>query len=95
MKISVRAKPNKKKDAVYWQEIQNEKNESEKILIVEVNAPPVDGKANAKISELIAKFFGVRKSSVLLIKGECGRNKVFELTQVTENKSTKENFARA
>jgi len=42
-----------------------------------VKAPPVDGKANAAVIELIAAHFGVRKAQVTLKSGASGRLKLF------------------
>ena len=39
-------------------------------------APPVDGKANDAVVEFLAKLFRVAKSSVTIVSGESGRNKV-------------------
>ncbi len=44
-------------------------------LKIKITAPPVDGQANAEIIKLLAKTFGVSKSSVSLISGETGREK--------------------
>ena len=41
-----------------------------------VKAPPVDGKANAAVIELIAAHFGVRKAQVTLKSGASGRLKL-------------------
>lgn len=38
-------------------------------------APPVDGKANARLREFLATLFGVAKSQVTLLAGETGRDK--------------------
>jgi uncharacterized protein (TIGR00251 family) len=42
-----------------------------------VKAPPVDGKANAAVIELIAAHFGLRKAQVTLKSGASGRFKLF------------------
>ena len=42
-----------------------------------MKAPPVDGKANAAVIELIAAHFGVRKAQVTLKSGASGRLKLF------------------
>ena len=42
-----------------------------------VKAPPVDGKANAAVIELIAAHFGLRKAQVTLKSGASGRRKLF------------------
>lgn len=40
-----------------------------------LQAPPVDGKANAALIRLVARHFGVARSSVQLAAGERGRRK--------------------
>jgi len=42
-------------------------------------SPPVDGKANKALVELIAKSFDVAKSRVEIVKGERARDKVIEI----------------
>jgi len=42
---------------------------------VRITAPPVDGKANAHLIQFLAQEFGVPKSRITLIGGECGREK--------------------
>jgi hypothetical protein len=44
-----------------------------------VKAPPVDGKANAAVIELIARHFGLRKAQVSLKSGASGRLKLFQV----------------
>ncbi len=44
-------------------------------LKVALNAPPVDGKANAALCAFLAKKCGVSKSSVSVTAGETNRNK--------------------
>ena len=44
-----------------------------------VKAPPVDGKANAAVIELIAAHFGLRKAQVTLKSGASGRLKLFQV----------------
>ena len=41
-----------------------------------ITAPPVDGKANQAVIEFLAELFGVAKSSIAIVSGETGRNKV-------------------
>jgi uncharacterized protein YggU (UPF0235/DUF167 family) len=40
-----------------------------------VNAPAVEGKANARLIEIVADHFGVRKSNVVLVIGLSSRTK--------------------
>ena len=42
-------------------------------------AAPVDGKANETLIALLSKEFGVPKSSIEIIKGHTGKNKVVEI----------------
>jgi uncharacterized protein (TIGR00251 family) len=41
-----------------------------------ITAPPVDGKANAAVIEFLAELFDVPKSSIAIVAGETGRNKL-------------------
>ncbi|MFN8151900.1 MAG: DUF167 domain-containing protein [Solirubrobacterales bacterium] len=45
-------------------------------VLVRVNAPPVDGKANAAVVRVLAKALGVPKGRVSVIRGERSRDKV-------------------
>ena len=54
-----------------------------RVLRVKVAAPPVEGKANAALREVLAKHFGVAKSQVVLAKGSTSRVKVFSLPDGT------------
>jgi uncharacterized protein (TIGR00251 family) len=44
-------------------------------LRVRLNAPPVDGRANAALIEFIAEAFGVPRAAVSIEAGLTGRNK--------------------
>ena len=48
---------------------------------VKVDARPVEGKANARLVEILADHFGAPKSHVVILKGSSGRNKVVEVRQ--------------
>lgn len=41
-----------------------------------ITAPPVDGKANQAVVEYLAELFQVSKSSIVIVSGETGRNKL-------------------
>ena len=41
-----------------------------------ITAPPVDGKANQAVIEFLAELFRVPKSSIAIVSGETGRNKL-------------------
>jgi|SaaInlStandDraft_7_1057024.scaffolds.fasta_scaffold298757_2 hypothetical protein len=48
-------------------------------LKVSVTAPPADGKANAAVLALLAKALHVPKSSLSVIAGAAGRNKLIHI----------------
>ena len=49
-------------------------------LKIAVTAPPDKGKANAAVAALLAKAFGVAKSSVAVVAGETDRRKVLRVS---------------
>jgi hypothetical protein len=51
-------------------------------LKVRISAPPVEGKANDRLIEVIAKAFGVPKSSVDIIKGHSSRLKTIRISGI-------------
>ena len=73
MKVSVIVKPNSKTEGVVpapdgpW--------------TVRVAAPPVEGKANERVIELLAKHFRVPKSRVSIVRGLAGRKKIVEIDE--------------
>jgi uncharacterized protein (TIGR00251 family) len=71
MKISVRVKPNSRKDEV-------KKLDGNRFL-VSVTAPPVDGKANARMIELLSGYFRRAKSRIVIVRGATGREKLIEI----------------
>lgn len=46
---------------------------------VYVTVAPEQGKANKKMIELLAEYFGVAKSQIRILKGEISRNKIVEI----------------
>ncbi len=68
-KIQVQVKLKSKKEGVEQLEDGS--------FIVRCNEPPVDGKANKKIIQLLSKFLGVPKSDVALLHGQTSKKKVF------------------
>ena len=52
-------------------------------LVIAVNAPPVDGKANLAVVRVLAETFGIPRSSVTIVRGETGRRKIVRLAGVT------------
>ncbi|NNE84760.1 MAG: DUF167 domain-containing protein [Alphaproteobacteria bacterium] len=48
-------------------------------LKITVSAPPEDGKANAALCRLLAKFFGIAKSNLTVVSGPTARLKQIEI----------------
>ena len=71
MKFSVKIQPKSSKEAV-----EQLADGSYKIF---VHSPPIDGKANAAVVEVLAKHFKVAKSNVKIVSGEKSRSKVVEI----------------
>lgn len=71
MKLFVSVKPNAKHDTV--------ERASETTLFVTTKAPPREGKANSAVTKLVANFLGVPRSSVRMLRGGTGRQKIFEI----------------
>ena len=53
-------------------------------LRVRLNAPPVDGRANAALAGFVADSCGIARSRVTLDRGTTGRDKRLRLHGVTE-----------
>jgi hypothetical protein len=71
MRILVSVKPNSKQESV----IQN----SEGTFVVRVNAPPAEGRANRRLIELLAQYFGTSKSKIELVSGSKSKLKTFKV----------------
>ena len=71
MKLTVQVKPNSKKEMVEML--------TDGTYLVRVNAPPVEGKANERVIELLASFFKVPKSRIELVSGHKSKFKVFAI----------------
>jgi hypothetical protein len=53
-------------------------------LLVRLNAPPVEGAANAELVELMAGILHVPRKQVTIVAGEKGRRKRVRVEGVTE-----------
>lgn len=51
-------------------------------LKVRLTSPPVEGKANKELIEILAKEFGIHKNDVKIISGRRSRNKLIKLCGV-------------
>ncbi len=58
---------------------RNEIKEEGNIFKVYLSAPPVEGKANKLLVELLAGHFNLRKSQIRIIKGEKARDKIVRI----------------
>ena len=74
MKLAVRVIPNARRSEF------SGRRDGE--VVLRLNAPAVEGKANKAAVEFIAKYFGIARSRVTLVNGEKTRHKVFELDGV-------------
>jgi len=81
--LAVRAQPGAKKTAILG--VYGEGSTAQ--LKVAVQAPPVEGKANAALTAFLADTFGLSKNKVELISGELSRSKVFLLRGVTTDQT--------
>ncbi|HBE57281.1 MAG TPA: hypothetical protein DEG17_19675 [Cyanobacteria bacterium UBA11149] len=71
MKKQVKVKPNSKQQKI---------EESEDgTLIVHLKSPPVDGKANKELIELLAKKFNVPKSKIIIKSGLSSKIKTIDI----------------
>jgi len=51
-------------------------------LKVKLTSPPVEGRANKELIEVLAKEFGIPKKDIEIISGESSKKKVVRLTGV-------------
>lgn len=74
LKIQVKIKPNSRVESIEQGE--------DGVYLVRVNAPPVEGKANARLIELLAKHFKVPKSRIEIIQGSKSRLKTVTIQRL-------------
>lgn len=71
MKITVAVKPNSKKELVEQQ--------PDGSYVVRVNAPPIEGRANERVIELLSEHFRLPKSLIALVGGQKSKKKIFSI----------------
>lgn len=71
MLINIKATPNAKHAEI--------KKLSDMDYKAKIDAPALEGKANARLLEMLAEHFGVSKSQVRIVKGLGSRNKLAEI----------------
>jgi uncharacterized protein (TIGR00251 family) len=76
MKYSVKVKPKARADDV---SLEGE------VLIIKTREPAHEGKANSAVVRLVAEFFHVPRSSVKIVSGLSSRNKIIEISGISDN----------
>ncbi|MCX6781815.1 MAG: DUF167 domain-containing protein [Candidatus Magasanikbacteria bacterium] len=71
MRLNVRVIPRSSKNEII--------ELSDGSIKAKLTAPPVEGEANKKLIELIAKKFNTAKSRVQIVRGARGKNKIIDL----------------
>jgi uncharacterized protein len=71
MKITVIVKPNARQETVTVRE--------DGVYIVQVSVPPIEGKANERLVEVLSKHFHRPKRSIQILRGAHGRHKIIEI----------------
>ena len=70
-RLNVRVIPNANKDEFA--------GHREGELVLRLNAPAIEGKANQAAVEFVSRYLGVSRSAVLLVGGERSRHKIFQI----------------
>jgi len=70
MKLQLRVIPNARRNEISRRDGQ---------LILRLNAPALEGKANKAAIEFLAEYLQVSRSRVTLLAGEKSRHKIFEI----------------
>jgi uncharacterized protein (TIGR00251 family) len=73
--LKVHAQPNASKSEIVGQHGE--------LLKIRIQAPPIDGKANAEIVRYLSEFFKISKSSVQVLKGDSSKQKTIVIVGVS------------
>ncbi len=76
MKLSLRVQPGAKRSALLARLASGEWK-------VAVAAPPVEGKANAAVVELVCELLGVKRRQVTVARGGSSRSKIIEVDGIS------------
>ena len=71
MKIFIKVYPSSKEEKVV--------KKDDGSFNVRVKAPPQEGKANKAVINVLAKYFGVSKNSIMIKAGHSSKNKIIEI----------------
>ena len=72
MRITVTVKPSSKKGSLVQPDLLGS-------YLVYVREPALEGRANRAVTEMLAEFFDLPKTKVVLIRGATNKIKVFEI----------------
>lgn len=73
-RLAISAKPKSSKEGV---------SVKDGVVVVRVSAPPEDGKANARVVDVVAAFLSVPRSRVQIVRGETARQKELRIEGVS------------
>lgn len=76
VRINIRVTPRGGRDSIEGADVLAD---GQAVLKVRVRAPADDGAANEAVTKLLAKTFGVPKSSVAIVSGASARRKVIRV----------------
>lgn len=71
MKLNVVVKPNARKNAV--------ETRQDGSLVVYVSTPPIEGRANERLVEVLAEHFGRPRRDIVIVSGLRGKRKIVEV----------------
>jgi uncharacterized protein len=77
--LAIRVQPRAKRT-----EVAGERGDA---VVIRVNSPPVDGRANEAVCRLIAKRLGVPRTAVWIVRGESARDKLVRIDGFTEDEA--------
>lgn len=55
---------------------------ADNIVKIKLTAPPAGGAANEQLIELLSEHYGIRKSNIVILKGETSRRKTVKIAGV-------------
>ena len=71
MKLRITVKPNARKNEVT--------RSADGTLVIRVAVPPIEGKANEKVIEVLSEYLNKPKRSIAIVSGFKGKNKIIEV----------------
>jgi len=87
MRVEVRVKPGSKKGPLVQPSLTDE-------LLVYVREPAVEGRANTAVIKLLASYYDVPKSCVVIVHGQKSRVKVVSIAESAPKMPTKRQPAK-